>query len=142
MRAVALLCGALALILAAASCGVDESMQAEIKAFIEANAEHAQQEDIEAYMSDLSADNVQRDNTRSRAAELFEKYNLSYTIDEIAIVKADGDRAVVRVKQSTRKVEGIDPFNDNQVELEYTLVRQGGAWKIQDSRVESIKRLY
>ncbi|MDP8254763.1 MAG: hypothetical protein P9M14_03355 [Candidatus Alcyoniella australis] len=142
MRTTLALTAVLAAALLLFGCGVDEGVQSQIVLFLEQNAQHAGQENIEDYMGDLSSDNVQRDTTRDRAAELFEDYDLSYTLDEVVVLKADADRAEVSVKQSTRKVAGDEPFNDNQVELVYTLVRQDGAWKIQDSRVKSIHRIY
>ena len=122
-------------------CGVDETVQADIDNFIKANVQHAQNEDIEAYMKDLSTNNEQRNTTRARAAELFVDYDLSYTLDSIEIKSAKNENAEVEVTISTRKEAGEKEFNNNQVKMLYTLVQEGGNWKIKETLVQSIKRI-
>ncbi|ADU32278.1 FxLYD domain-containing protein [Evansella cellulosilytica] len=109
----------------------DEELIIEV---IQLNLDAGNNEDIDLYMSTLHSDSPQYDLTREQLTQLFEVYDLQYTLDDIEVIEITGDEAEVRLIQTTEKLAGPE-FQDNQVEALNRMKKENGEWKIYDTEI-------
>ncbi len=105
-----------------------------------ANMAACQREDMDRAMATVHPDSPMREQTETMLAQVFAAYDLSYTLDSMEILSNDGDVARVRVKQTTRKVDG-PAFRDNRIQIVNELRKSGDDWKLYDSSIENISYL-
>lgn len=107
---------------------------------IKDNLAFAQSEDLGAYLSTIHRSSPVKNQTRASLQQLFDTYDLHYTIDSIEVTSLAENEAFVRVIQTTFKVNGPQ-FRNNRIEVTNELRRQDGDWKLYDSKINKIDYL-
>ena len=99
-------------------------------------------EDIGAYMSCIDNGSAEIDTTVVRASMsgIFERYDLSATVEKLSILNISDDTANVNV---TIRYEnrGERPYVDNRVTGNYILIKKDGRWTITNSTIRSVEYL-
>ena len=116
-------------------CGHDSTgTEEELKSVILKHMETTQNEDIEGALKDLDLPQEKLDRNRQVMKEMFEMYDLEYTMVGFKVLKCEGDSAVVEVVMDTKKVSGPE-FKDNRSKLVYGMKKESGRWRIIGSKM-------
>jgi hypothetical protein len=128
MRAIVVLTTMLCLLgfdgIAQARDGVSEAIQA----VVVENLHATQAEDVDRVLKTVHTQSPSYLQTKHQLAPLFDSYELSYKLLSFSFLGMDGEYAVARVKQETKKVSG-PPFQNNELDLIHVFRQEGGAWK-------------
>lgn len=116
-------------VLTAISSSVFAGVAEDVKAVVEENMTATQSEDMERMMNTIHRQSPSYQATRQQVAPLFQQYDLTYELNDYEFVGMTGEFAVVKVRQTTRKVGGAGAFNNNQLELLQAFKKEGGQWK-------------
>ena len=135
---------AIVLSLFTVACGKNETKaeQAELEAVIQHNLKAMNDEDLEAYMSDIyiGADPTLVTSTRALMEAAFEEFDLSNKIISFKVISCDGDNAVVEVVQETKKIKG-PAFQDNRTTVEHTMKKTADGWKLFKTKLKKAEML-
>ena len=101
------------------------------------NAQTLEDEDLSGYMSTIHPDSPAYGTTEDVISELFDMYKLKYDVKSVKVLSIDGDEARVRVRMITSKISGPE-FADNDLTAVHVLKKDGGKWKIYETKIESI----
>ena len=66
--------------------------------------------------------------TKEQMGPLFSNYDLKYELVSFRYIGRDGEYAVARVKQSTKKASGL-AFRDNVLDMVQVYKQEDGRWK-------------
>lgn len=120
------------------------SLEQEVEQILMANLEYSQNKDLESYMATLIEEH-QFEETRELLVQIFEAYDLEYTLDSYDIVKVNDDQSqvIVRAIQTTKATWIADgyEFADNRLTFEHTLIRENGSLKFSTSEVIDFEEL-
>ncbi len=122
------------------ACGKKPLQDPAIEELMRSNLHYAQTEDRKGYMSTLSPQSPIRLPTETMLTQVFSLFDLSYEMEDLEVTANDGETAVVRVTQLTRKVKGPS-FRDNRVRMTNELRKVDGRWTIYNSSVDKIEYL-
>jgi hypothetical protein len=107
---------------------------------------------LELNLSALNAGNVEKSMTavhpKSRAYQgtltytksLIASYKLKFTLDSVAFIGCDGEYAVVRAKETCRRLEGPE-FKDNQTDTMQIFRKDGNDRKLWQTSILSTRLL-
>ncbi|MFG1491537.1 hypothetical protein ABMA58_19960, partial [Oceanospirillum sp. HFRX-1_2] len=116
-------------LLTAFSASVFAGVAEDVKAVVEENMAATQSEDMDRMMNTIHRQSPSYKATRQQVAPLFQQYDLTYELNDYEFVGMTGEFAVVKVRQTTRKVGGEAAFNNNELELLQAFKKEGGQWK-------------
>jgi hypothetical protein len=97
-------------------------------------------EDLSAAMDGLHPSSPVFQRTKDLTEELFNIYDLRYSLKEITLESENTDIAKVKFTQLTEKVSGQE-FNNNLLTGVHILKKYNGEWKIYDTQVTKIEFL-
>lgn len=97
--------------------------------------------DAEGYMASVDPESGSYAETKEYVGLVFEKYNLLASIDEIEVVSVKGDKASLRVTQTTIRNGSGKKFADSQSVLLHTMICREGVWYISETIVEAYTQL-
>jgi hypothetical protein len=109
----------------------------DVRVVVYENLDAANREDIERYMDTIHPRAAGRGISRSTMQDLFDKYDLYYSISDLQVLEVTDKEARVSFALTTRKINGPS-FQDNWISLVMTLRLDGGGWKIYDQEVKNI----
>ncbi|MGV8118254.1 MAG: protein kinase [Candidatus Xenobiia bacterium LiM19] len=107
-----------------------EDREQEIVDVLNENLRAAQEENLNRYMATIHEESANYESMRTQVKSIFETFDLSYEIKEMKIISSSPDMADVEFILVTRKINGPEIFNDNEMSGEYILKKSGGKWKI------------
>lgn len=116
-------------VLTTLSASVFAGAAEDVKAVVEENMTATQNEDMDRMMNTIHQQSPSYQATRQQVAPLFQQYDLTYELNDYEFVGMTGEFAVVKVRQTTRKVGGTAAFNNNELELLQAFKKEGGQWK-------------
>ncbi|MBQ2622075.1 MAG: hypothetical protein IJF84_12110 [Thermoguttaceae bacterium] len=117
------------------------SEEAAVRACIAKNLKATLDEDVDAYFQTFKpATEQEKKQTEAALKIVFERYDLSVTIDSYKLISIDGDSAVVEIKMTTKKIRGPE-FKDNQIKQRNNLKKIDGKWYIVSSEILSVNLL-
>jgi len=125
---------------AAADEGDTEALAAALRKVMDENLAACAREDLEGVLNTIHSKSQAYQTARPMHQGLFTAYDLKYKITSFRYIGTDGDCAVVRLAQETRKVAGPD-FKDNTVDGVHVLQKENGEWKISGSVILSVQWL-
>ncbi|GAX89378.1 hypothetical protein [Effusibacillus lacus] len=104
------------------------------------NADSINKEDLESYMSTISKNSEAYEQTRLAILEMFSTFDLKVSIDKIQLHEVKETSVKVKVWQTIKKLNGPE-FQDNQVEIIHTLVKEDGQYKILNSEILQMQNI-
>lgn len=110
----------------------------ELRAVIDANLDASNSRDLDAYMASIHPKSMGYAVTRKQMGDLNKKYELSYKVTKFAFVGLDGDYAICRVRQETKRKAGPE-FRDNEIDTLQVFRKDNDAWKIWTSAALEVK---
>ncbi|UJF34216.1 copper amine oxidase N-terminal domain-containing protein [Paenibacillus hexagrammi] len=112
----------------------------QIKHTLERQTKLTQEENLEAVMDTVDESSPVYDSTKATLSQIFTVYDLSYTINDMKLMKVDHDQAEVKLTSTAKKVKGPE-FKDNKSVAVVQLHRVGGEWKTYQTVIDSIDYL-
>jgi len=125
-------------ILFALSCSEEKFNSPE--AVVKANLKYMNEENLSGVMSTIHTQSNAYDATEKVIAELFDQYDLEYTIEKMEVVEEKEVSAVVSFTQVTKKKSGGD-FRDNRISGQHIIKKDGNNWKIFITEIYSTEYL-
>lgn len=125
MRSLLLLC----LLALAPFSQADETVARAVKQAVFDNLRYIENEDVSGAMSTLHRDSLNYQPTLQALQQFIGVYKLSYEITEFRFIGVDGELALARVKQRTRKLSG-PAFQDNELDMVQIFKQEEGVWKL------------
>lgn len=110
----------------------------ELRTVIDANLDASNARDLDAYMAAIHPKSMGYAVTRKQMGDLNKKYELAYRVTKFSFVGVDGDYAICRVRQETKRKAGPE-FRDNEVDTLQVFRKDNDAWKIWTSAVLEVK---
>lgn len=123
---------------------LDSEEEKAIAALIVSNCDAFNAEDIEGYMAAIASQSESYASTKEDAQMVFEKYNLTTTIDEIKVDWVGEGEAQATVTQTMRRREGDEEgksFTATETVLQHTLTEADGKWYIASTLVINRREL-
>ena len=115
--------------------------EAAVRACIKENLKATLDEDVDAFLETYKpATEQEKKQTEATLKFLFERYDLSVTIDSYKLISIDGNTAVVEIEMTTKKIRGPE-FKDNQIKQRNNLKKIDGKWYIVSSEILSVNLL-
>lgn len=102
---------------------------------LEENMKYANAQDVDGYLKAIRKE--EHDMTREVVEETFAQGKITFDMLESEIVSADEEYVEIGVVQTTVADEPIAGFEDNVMEILYTLTFEDDAWKIYKTEVLS-----
>lgn len=101
-----------------------------IKAVFQANLDYTSKEDLNGVLSTLDENSPAYAQNKQIYSQIFQAYDLQYTLENVQIINYTADEAFVYAVQTTKKLKGPE-FNDNRATT-VTTVKKGadGKWKL------------
>lgn len=99
-------------------------------------------ENIDGYMAYLSLTPENYEYNYMMNQRLVEKYDIKYTLEDIAVYDVTPTTAKVKVTQTTERVGGAEDFTDNKSVFIHHMVLEDSQWKFAGSEVVSTEYLY
>lgn len=97
-------------------------------------------ENVNYYMSTIHSKSPSYQTTKNMTKEAFSKFDLSYKVSGLKIIKQTKNEVVVAFTLTTRKIRGPN-FRDNHINGEMILRKEDGIWKIYNQVVHDVKYL-
>lgn len=113
---------------------------AAILAVVQANIDAINNEDLDGAMAVFDPDAPGLELSRKVTAQLFDTYDLKYTIEEMTVESVDAGTARVRFSQLTEKVNGPQ-FRNNRVRGVHILKKRDGVWKFYTTEASGVEFL-
>lgn len=113
----------------------------EIVDVLNENLRAAQEKNLDRYMATIHEESANYESMRTQVRSIFETFDLSYEIKEMKIISSSPDMADVEFILVTKKINGPEIFNDNEMSGEYILKKSGGRWKILSTIKKNVKYL-
>lgn len=111
------------------------SEEAKIKDLVNKNADYLNEEDLDGYISTLNLPSSELEEQKDLLSQIFQIYDLNIEIESIDIEEIKDDSAKTRIVQTTKKIDGEKPFQDNRLELRHTLTKIEDEWKISNTEI-------
>ena len=127
----------LLLVFFVSSCS--DSPRREIEEALSENLEFCEAEDFEGYLSTMHPEAID-EALKKQMRNLWDTFDLAYSIESIELVSMTGDKAIVRVIQTTTKKRG-PAFGDNRGVFIHELRKHEKKWKFFSTGVEGIEAL-
>lgn len=112
-----------------------------IKKVIIDNLEAMEMEDIEAAMKTVDKRSPGYASSSTNIPNLFEKYDLDYSLNDMKIIAFRGDSAFVDFTQTTKKIGGPGLYRDNESMGTHLLRKHEGAWLIFGTKLNNVNYL-
>jgi hypothetical protein len=106
----------------------EEDVSVAIKLVIMENLKATQAEDMDRMMKTIHTQSPSYLQTKQQIAPIFDNFDLSYRLLSYSYIGLDGEYAVARVKQATKKVSG-PAFQNNELDLMQVFRKENGKWK-------------
>jgi len=130
---------AIASILCAARIGnAQEKMPEVIKSVVLENLKATQAEDTNRTMITVHTQSPIYRQTKQMLAPIFDDFDLSYELLSFSYIGLNGEYAVARVKQTTKKVSG-PIFQENEMDMVQVFRKENGKWKFWTQAILEIK---
>lgn len=113
----------------------------DLKVVVVENMEATQAEDMARMMATIHHQSPSYRVTQQQVAPLFQQFDLTYQLLGYEYVGLTGEFAVVKVRQSVRKLAGDQPFRNNEMELLQAFKKENGQWKFWNQAILSIRFL-
>jgi hypothetical protein len=107
---------------------------------IYANAKYMAEENFSATMETIHPESPEYSNTERLVQEIFDRFDLSYNIEQLEVLESNNDKARVKFIQLTTKVAGAE-FANNRMTGVHTIIKDGDSWKIYSTQSENIEYL-
>lgn len=107
---------------------------------VEDNCKFLTDENLEKFLSTIHSESLGYQDAKKDPKQLFDQYDLVYTITSKKLLGYDSDYAYIRVTQVTKKVKG-PAFRDNSIDVIHVLKKENGIWKIWSGCLLSIQYL-
>lgn len=134
------LMGMLAVCFAACVSGAAEDLATAVRQVVEENIKATQGEDLEAVLATIHTQAPGYRAAKRQNTIMFDDYDLAYELLSFKLIGSDGDCAVARVGQRTRKKAG-GRFQDNDVDIIQIFRKEDGQWKFWTQAVIEVKYL-
>ena len=102
---------------------------------VRANVQAMGARNLAGVMETIYPDSPNYAATKQFMEELLANYTLRCTLGNTKVLSIEQDEAQVSFVQTTEKVSGEMPFDDNRVEGIHLLKKHNGVWKIYSSQV-------
>lgn len=102
---------------------------------VRANVQAMEARNLAGVMETIHPESLDYTATQQFMEELLANYTLRCTLENAKIVSVKQDEAQVSFVQTTEKVSGEMPFDDNLVEGIHLLKKHNGVWKIYSSQI-------
>ncbi len=127
-RKVAVVLTVLVLVFFAVSVQAEEDIGETLRKLIVNALEANQMEDQEAALAMIHTGSPVYEKIQGRIPLIFSSFDLEYELLYFQYLGRDGEYAVARIKQTTKKVKGPE-FQDNKVDLIQVFRLEKGQWK-------------
>lgn len=117
-----------------------QNPDAEILAVVASNIEAMKHEDIEGIKQTIDGTSPGYNMTIDMTKDIFQQYDLQYTMESMKVIEKKGDNARVWFIQITEKVNG-PAFRDNKLTGIHTLRKIDGKWYLSDTEIVDVKYL-
>lgn len=107
---------------------------------IYANVKYMAEENFSATMETIHPESPEYSNTERLVQEIFDRFDLSYNIEQLEVLESNNDKARVKFIQLTTKVAGAE-FANNRMTGVHTIIKDGDSWKIYSTQSENIEYL-
>jgi hypothetical protein len=97
-------------------------------------------EDIVGAMKSISPESPSYDATKEITLQLFQDYEIKYTLESYKVLSLTPEKATVEIVQVTVNQNDM-PFNDNRMTAVHELRPYQGQWKIYNTTIENIDYL-
>jgi hypothetical protein len=101
------------------------------------NMEAMNAEDVAGYMATIHPEGGGYAETEAALTQLFEIYDLSTTLTDVRLESETAEEARVYALMTTRKLKGPE-FNNNRMDVVFTLRKHQGEWKFFNQNVLDI----
>ena len=137
----------LLLVVLAALAGCSKSPDAsqdpaagEVLAVLRAQTDALNRKDATAYLATIDPGSPAYEKTKGAIEQMFQVYDLRYTLKDARVESVNGDEAHVHFDQTTEKISGPE-FRDNHLEGTHVLKKRDGAWKVVSTGATKIEYL-
>lgn len=131
------LCGGIAVLVWGQEARQDEDLSAVLKEVMEANMQALRKEEVKGAMSAIHSKSPMYEQTESLMERLFEEYDLQYRLLSCTYLGTDGEYAVARVKQETKRIKGPE-FRNNTADTVQIFRKENNSWKIWQTAIIQI----
>jgi len=128
-------------------CGLAQAEDAQasdvinqVKGVVIANLEATHSEDIAATLATIHTQSPAYITTKQQLQILFDSYDLSYELKDYRFIGIDGEYAIARVEQVTRKISGAQ-FQDNEIDMIQIFRKEQGQWKYWSQTILNVNYL-
>ncbi len=97
-------------------------------------------EDIEGAMRTISPESGAYDDTKEITLQLFQDYDIRYTLESYKVLSITAEKALVEIVQVTVNNNDM-PFDDNRMHATHELRPYQGQWKIYGTTIQNIDYL-
>ncbi len=104
------------------------------------NIKASNAENVNFYMATIHSKSPLYQSTKNMTKEAFSRFDLSYKVSGLKVIKQTKDEVVVAFTLTTTKIRGPN-FRDNLINGEMILRKEDGKWKIYDQVVHDVKYL-
>ncbi len=104
------------------------------------NIKASNAENVNFYMATIHSKSPLYQSTKNMTKEAFSRFDLSYKVSGLKVIKQTKDEVVVAFTLTTTKTRGPN-FRDNLINGEMILRKEDGKWKIYDQVVHDVKYL-
>jgi hypothetical protein len=104
------------------------------------NIKASNAENVNYYMATIHSESPSYQSTKNMTKEAFSRFDLSYKVSGLKVVKQTEAEVVVAFILTTTKIHGPS-FRDNRINGEMILRKEDGKWKIYDQVVHDVKYL-
>jgi ketosteroid isomerase-like protein len=119
---------------------ITESDRQTFGAFFKRHVEALNRKDLNGYLATLDQQAPQFGKAKDEAIELFQAYNLRYTIKSVRVLSVGAKDAVVEMVATVKKISGGE-FKDSTMITTNLLRKINGKWRIYDTQIDSLVSL-
>ncbi|WP_162551171.1 copper amine oxidase N-terminal domain-containing protein [Paenibacillus tepidiphilus] len=113
-----------------ATPAVPKEAESAILAELELNYKYSNEENIDGLLADLTAGTAEYEQAKQLYSQIFQTYDLSYTLESAKIIDYTDSQAAVYVIQTTKKLKGPE-FKNNRAASVMMLVKgEDGSWQL------------
>jgi hypothetical protein len=116
------------------------SDRAAILSVLELQFKALNESNVEAYMATIDPSSPAFEPTKNVVAPAFARGGLKYVMNQFEVVSISGNTALVRVDQTTTKIQDF-PFRNNRMVFLHKFTKSNGSWKMFSTEVEKVEFL-